>query len=562
MASQGPMTEIVVNEGESVWDVLKQESKELRWYVLAVACFLTFGSYYIYDFPGSIGSGRGNTIENLFKSHGYPYTESMNQYLYSVYSWPNTVLSVVGGLLIDKYLGLRRAMLLFTFLILCGSVLFFIGVRHTMYWMLIVGRVVFGLGGESLSVSQSAFVARWFKGRRGMALAFGITISFSRVGSSFNFLFSPVVAKKWGVEAAAIGGTGACFISVCACGVLVLADRYAERTGYIALRTEEEDAAEIEEDTNAMRLVDVARMPFSYWLLCAVCVFCYTSIFPFMGVGKNFFEVKYGYSGDAAARYLSFYQITSAVASPVIGLVVDAVGRNTYWLILACSCFASIHVVFMATMIPAPVLMVLMGAFYSFLVSGLWPSIPWAVPDNVVGVAYGAMTSIQNIGLASFPMFVGAILDHFRQYDGDNSSSSGSSSGSGSASVNSSSVSNSGSSGSGVQPEQHLPLVGFMWTEALFLLSALLALFASVALLSEDRRTGGVLSAPSHKRSQIVEQLNRQQQDFEDVVPDLDGLVYDGEDEYNAGTALLSGAALADALPAASGSPVHGSKRS
>lgn len=527
-----PVVDIVADEPETVWTVLKEEAQELRWYVLAVACFLTFGSYYIYDFPGSIGSGSGNTIENLFKEHGYPYTESMNQYLYSVYSWPNTVLSVVGGLLIDKYLGLRRAMLLFTLLILGGSLIFYMGVRHTMYWMLILGRIVFGLGGESLSVAQSAFVARWFKGRRGMALAFGITISFSRVGSSFNFLFSPVIAKRWGVEAATMSGTAACLVSVCACGVLVLADRYAERTGYLAPITEEEGAAEIEADAEAMKLSDIVRMPFSYWLLCIVCVFCYTAIFPFMGVGKNFFEVKYGYSGDTAARYLSFYQITSAVASPVIGLVVDAVGRNTYWLILACSCFASIHVVFMATMVPAPLLMVLMGAFYSFLVSGLWPSIPWAVPDNVVGVAYGAMTSIQNIGLASFPMLAGAILDHFRESD-------------------------SGShSGSGASPSQDLPpLVGFMWTEALFFLSALLALLASVVLLSEDRRTGGVLSAPSHKRPQIVEELSRRQNDYEDVVPDLEDVVYNEEDAYHNETESLSGAALTDALPTASSTP-------
>ncbi|KPA85565.1 hypothetical protein ABB37_01829 [Leptomonas pyrrhocoris] len=547
MASAPQTTaEIVADGRETVWDVLKQESKELRWYVLAVACFLTFGSYYIYDFPGSIGSGSGNTIENFFKSHGHFYTESMNQYLYSVYSWPNTVLSVVGGLLIDKYLGLRRAMLLFTSLILAGSVLFYIGVHNTTYWMLIVGRIVFGLGGESLSVSQSAFVARWFKGCRGMALAFGITISFSRVGSSFNFLFSPLIANNWGVEAAAIAGTGACVVSVGACSVLVLADRYAERTGYLTPTTEEEGAAEA--DANAMKLSDVVRMPFAYWLLCAVCVFCYTAIFPFMGVGKNFFEVKYGYSGDTAARYLSFYQITSAVASPVIGLVVDAVGRNTHWLILACSCFASIHVVFMTTMIPAPVLMVLMGGFYSFLVSGLWPSIPWVVPDNVVGVAYGAMTSIQNIGLASFPMLAGAILDHFRRYNGGGNGSSSSSSSSGS---------------SGALLAQDLPpLVGFMWTEALFLLSALVALLASVVLLSEDRRTGGVLSAPSHMRLQIVEGLRRQRQDFEDVVPDLENVVYDEEDEHNADTESLAGAALTDALPIASEAPVCPPKKS
>ncbi|KAG5500338.1 hypothetical protein JKF63_03430 [Porcisia hertigi] len=513
-------TDIVAEQAASVWSILREESRELRWYVLGVACFLTFGSYYIYDFPGSIGSGSGHTIEGHFKAHQKIYTESMNQYLYSVYAWPNTVLSVAGGLLIDKYLGLRRAMLLFTTLILAGSVLFFFGVYLTEYWILFVGRIVLGFGGESLSVSQSAFVARWFKGHRGMALAFGVTISFSRVGSSLNFLFAPAIANKSNVDAAAFSGIGACLISVVACSVLVMADRYAARTGYLAGAAEGEHDSST--DDEVMRLAGVLQMPLAYWLLCAVCVFCYTAIFPFMGVGKNFFVVKYGYSGDTAARYLSLFQITSAVASPVIGLAVDSVGRNTWWLIFACSFIAVIHVLFMASAIPGAPLMVLMGCFYSFLVSGLWPSVPWAVPDAVVGVAYGAMTSIQNIGLALFPMVVGVILDHFRP-NGSNAED---------------------------RTQNLPPLVAYRWTEALFLFSALLALLASVVLLAEDYRTGGVLSTSSRKRLQIVEELSRRQNDFEGVVPEVEDMLYCDEDlSYNEETRCLSDAALTRALP-------------
>ncbi|CAG9577045.1 conserved hypothetical protein [Leishmania major strain Friedlin] len=509
---------IVAEQASSAWSVLQEEACELRWYVLMVACLLTFGSYYIYDFPGSIGSGRGNTLENHFKAHRKIYTESMNQYLYSVYAWPNTVLSVLGGLLIDKYLGLRRAMILFSILILAGSVLFCIGVHATTYWIMFVGRIVFGLGGESLGVSQSAFVARWFKGHRGMALAFGITISFSRIGSSFNFLFAPAIANKWSVDAAAVSGIVACLISMLACVVLVMADRHAERRGYLSV-TEEDESDSTEED-EAM-CADVLQMPLAYWLLCVVCVFCYTAVFPFVGVGKNFFQVKYGYTGDAAARCLSLYQITSAVASPVIGLAVDSVGRNTWWLILACSCFAAIHVLFMATMIPGAVLMLLMGCFYTFLVSGLWPSVPWAVPSAVVGVAYGAMTSIQNIGLALFPMLVGAILDYFRE-----------------------------SNNNTAELTQDLPpLEAYMWTEALFLVSALIAFLASVALLVEDRRTGGVLSATSAKRPQIMEDLSRLQNDFEGVVPDLEGVEYDREGLQHQVTEPLTGTTRTDAVP-------------
>ena len=108
------------DEDKTTGEIFCEEIKLLKWRVLIVACFLTFGSYYIYDFPGSLGTGHKGTIQQWFEHHGKTYNQEDNQALYSVYSWPNTVLAIFGGLLIDKYLGLRRAMLLFTSLIFAG----------------------------------------------------------------------------------------------------------------------------------------------------------------------------------------------------------------------------------------------------------------------------------------------------------------------------------------------------------------------------------------------------------------------------------------------------------
>lgn len=473
------------------WVLFLEEVKLLKWRVLIVACFLTFGSYYIYDFPGSIGTGPHNTIQKRFDDHfgkNY-YTQEMNQALYSVYSWPNTVLAVFGGLLIDKYLGLRRAMLLFTALVFAGSALFYIGVVVINYPLLLCARVLFGLGGESLSVAQSAFVARWFKGGRGMALAFGITISFSRVGSSFNFLFSPAIAREKDINTAVMVGMLACCVSLLSCFVLILADRYAVNVGYIKA-----EAHENQEET--MNLKDIFKLPKELWVICCICVFCYTSIFPFIGIGKNFFEVKYGYGGDEASRYISIYQFTSAGASPVIGAVVDSVGRYTLWLIAASACFVLSHLMFLVTPIPAAVIMAAMGVFYSFLVSGLWPSVPWVVPDNMVGFSYGVMTALQNMGLAIFPLITGAVLDLYVVNPPANATNT----------TNGTNVSISyfledtnttdSSSSSGNLPE----LEGYKMTEVLFMISAGISLTASVVLLIMDKRGSGVLTAPASER--------------------------------------------------------------
>jgi MFS family permease len=473
--------------------VFLAEAKLLKWRVLIVACFLTFGSYYIYDFPGSIGTGPKNTIQKRFDDHygkGY-YSQEMNQVLYSVYSWPNTVLAVFGGLLIDKYLGLRRAMLLFTGLVFAGSAVFYIGVVAINYPLLIFARVLFGLGGESLSVAQSAFVARWFKGGRGMALAFGITISFSRVGSSFNFLFSPMIAKDKDINTAVMAGMLACCVSLLACFVLILADRYAVNVGYIKA-----EAHENQED--AMNLRDIFKLPKELWVICTICVFCYTSIFPFIGIGKNFFEVKYDYSGDEASRYISIYQFTSAGASPVVGALVDGIGRNTLWLILASACFILTHLMFIVTNIPAAVMMATMGVFYSFLVSGLWPSVPWVVPENMVGFSYGVMTALQNAGLAIFPLITGAVLDHYMLATPINGTNTTNGTHSFMAFLEDTNASDSSSSGA--LPE----LEGYKMTEILFMISAGISLSASVLLLIFDQRGSGVLTARASERRALA----------------------------------------------------------
>jgi hypothetical protein len=54
-----------------------------------------------------------------------------------------------------------------------------------LYGLALAGRVFFGFGGESLGVASSSLLALWFKGKE-MALAMGIQLSISRLGSAIN----------------------------------------------------------------------------------------------------------------------------------------------------------------------------------------------------------------------------------------------------------------------------------------------------------------------------------------------------------------------------------------
>ena len=493
---------------QTVGEIFKEEIVQLKWRVLVFGCFLTYGSYYIYDFPGAIGMGRYNSIESKFVAHGLKYNEVMNQSLYSVYSWPNTVLAFFGGILIDNILGLRKAMVLFCLLVLSGSIVFYIGVLYLQYPVMLLGRVLFGLGGESLSVAQSAFVARWFKGGRGMALAFGITISFARVGSSFNFLFSPKIAASDGIDTSVLFGVFGCIFSLLSALLLVYFDIVGVKRGVVPPESK---------DTNPpFNIRDVAKLSPKFWLTCGICVTVYCSIFPLIGIAENYFEVKYNITSGKASTYVSLYQFTCAGGSPIVGFLVDQVGRFTFGMIGSGIMFTTIHVLLAATMAPAIFLMMFMGVVYSVLVSSLWPAVPYTCRAGEVGLAYGIMTAMQNTGLAIWPLMVGAILDpytpaapppppHFSRCDNYTNLQKPMEQNlswtwpNGTLAYPPNSLTNCSNTTAAPLPDHQ----GFIYTELLFIGTAGFGVLLGVILLAVDKKGTGLLSAAPGPRAAL-----------------------------------------------------------
>ena len=71
---------------------------------------------------------------------------------YSVYSLPNMVLPFFGGYFCDRF-GAARCLVVFAILITAGQALFAFGVSVTSIPLVLMGRVVFGLGGENMTVA-------------------------------------------------------------------------------------------------------------------------------------------------------------------------------------------------------------------------------------------------------------------------------------------------------------------------------------------------------------------------------------------------------------------------
>ena len=134
--------------------------------VLICVCLITFGSYYAYDNPAAL---QKDFTEHLCQNSTVNYA-----WMYSIYSWPNTIQPFFGGILIDSYLGLRGGAILFSTLVAIGAVvtavsaMLITSMPHgsvVPFAVAMTGRFIFGLGGESLTVAQATFTAKWFSGK-------------------------------------------------------------------------------------------------------------------------------------------------------------------------------------------------------------------------------------------------------------------------------------------------------------------------------------------------------------------------------------------------------------
>ena len=108
-----------------------------RYFVLILVCTVKISQNYIYDIPASLEQVIIQTL-NIDVSH---YT-----ILYSVYSWPNIIFTVIGGILVDRILGKRLGIFLFMVVTTIGQLVMALGGFFDMFWLMVVGRFIIGAG--------------------------------------------------------------------------------------------------------------------------------------------------------------------------------------------------------------------------------------------------------------------------------------------------------------------------------------------------------------------------------------------------------------------------------
>jgi hypothetical protein len=356
-----------------------------------------------------------------------------------VYSWPNTVLPFFGGFLSDK-LGSRLMLVIFAALITAGQVITAFGCTmqgDSAWYTMWAGRTVFGFGGESLSVAQSALVAQWFAGKE-LAFALGLNLALARVGSVINDVASAQIATHFPVYWAFWAGAAVCAASMVAALVMFVVDQRAEdllrrnrnlrplpraslaawllclplwrRCGGRA-KQEVELQEELESLVDASLLADEAGkeqffeeetpkeeismsavrfFPLTFWLLTLSCVCTYVCVLCFNNFASGFVAQKWLSNNlplsqvdkaDKDAIYVKANNImlitylTAGLLAPFVGAIIDKVGLRAVFNCASAGAIVGVHAIMAYTDIYPIAPLVMLGVCYSVYASALWPSV-------------------------------------------------------------------------------------------------------------------------------------------------------------------------------------------
>jgi MFS family permease len=400
----------------SVSDIATPESlgffhpskRPYRFTILLFISLIVLGSYFAYD---SIGALAPTLIEALHLDR------STIGNLYTAYSFAAVIVVFFGGMLYDK-LGPRRSSMLLCSLVLLGAII--VAAAHSK-WELFAGRLIFGAGSESLIAVQSAIISRWFKGKE-MALAFGIALTVSRVGTLFSFNTEELISRYFGSYRIALwAAAGFCLFSLLCNLVYIALDQHGEKV--LALPKPEAG--------DKIVFSDIKKFSSSFWFVVLLCVTFYSAIFPFTALATDMFHDKWGiplvssstggflsqvfdnfiHMFSTAPGITSIVIFASMIFAPFAGDLVDRIGKRATVMVVGSLILIPAHLIMGITHWNPIPSMIALGAAFVLVPAAMWPSVPLVVEEKRVGTAFGLMTAIQNLGLGLFPALNGKLRD-------------------------------------------------------------------------------------------------------------------------------------------------------
>lgn len=404
---------------ENRWDYL-EKAGNLRWLILALSCFIMFGNFYAYDNPSALNRQLRDWMAD--KSDG-EFEFHLNL-LYTVYSAPNIILPFVVGRALDRY-GSRSFLIWLSLLMCLGQTIFSLGVTYRTWPVMLLGRLIFGLGGESLAVAQSRLVTEWFLGKE-LGIAIGLNLSVARIGTVFNNNASPRIAsvsqnQGGGVAGACWVGLMTCLFSLCCTLCCIFIDSlYRPNDNNNKSKFKQSDSledAKLLQSTSSLDNDDEFIHPAFYSLL-VLNFLSYGAVLCFNTVASAYLQERYFPKNIFKANWAMSIPDTAAIFMvPLIGFAVDRSGLKLATIATGQAALAFGHLWLAISKTPAKpyISLFILGIGYSTLLA-IWSCVPYLIGSRRQATAYGFLTSSTNVSSTLLPIFVAALVSSDQTY--------------------------------------------------------------------------------------------------------------------------------------------------
>ncbi len=176
----------------------------------------------------------------------------------------------------------------------------------------------------------------------------------------------------------------------------------------------------IEEDTNIGFKESVANLNIIYWLLLFSAIFFYGAILSFNYIATSFFieiffhKMKKENAETLAGFYMSIPFIIGTVFIPVLGVIVNLIGKRSHFIILGSIIGFSGFVILYAS---RPIIaLIMIGISYTLFATVIWPCVTFVINKKLLAFAFGFFSSIVNLSLFLFQFIVILIFHRTNSY--------------------------------------------------------------------------------------------------------------------------------------------------
>lgn len=351
-----------------------------RWKIIAAAafCYLIF-AVVLQSIPPILGI----LIDMLHIS----YAEA--GVLMSLALFPAIVLSIPGGLLVDRF-GVRITGTVSLAIMMLGTVIVAMG---NSYLVLSLGRLIVGLGATGVVVALPKIITAWFAGRE-IGLAMGVYHTAFPLGTILALNFAGILAYGLGWQVPIWGSA-----VLCAVALLLFISFIRDKKG---------EQSETLESSNLLGAIKEAGWKIwcvgIAWAFFAGCTISYFTYAPdyFISSGKDVAQ---------AGLIASAPMFGSIVLAALVGKLVDRIGKKWLFAVIGLAGIA-----LMLFLIPrftnhAALLAVSMGIFIALFTPASFAMPADIVPERVRGVGFGIILTCQGFGNVLAPALVGLLRD-------------------------------------------------------------------------------------------------------------------------------------------------------